>query len=118
MSNFPFNNDGYKYIQEVNGSPLKFSEARALADKVLYWHTNSDTADFTQSGDGFDSDTILLAFGLVELLSDPNAIKRLITTGKEVKSQVEMILNSEKILLWDEKIKPMLNEFLDTEEDD
>lgn len=109
MSNFPYNNDRYEYNEDVNGSPLTLAEARAWADKILYWHTNNDTADFSQSGDGFDEGVEDFAFGLLELFSDPNAVKRLKTTGKEVKAEVYLIYNTKvNIPRW-EKIKETLN---------
>jgi hypothetical protein len=112
MSNFPFNNDKYKYTDEVNGSPLTFSEAISFADKILYWHVNENTSDFSQSSDGFDADANLLAFGLIELLSDPNAIKRIISTGENVKNSVRLLLDSHDIERWD-KYKKMLEKIFE-----
>jgi hypothetical protein len=96
MSNFPYNNDRYKYIgnppdgNPPNGTPLTFQEMRAIADTILYWHTENDTSDFSQSGDGFWDGVNYLTLGLLELLSDPNAVHRLMTTGREVKRQVDL----------------------------
>jgi hypothetical protein len=96
MSNFPFNIDKYKYGEDAdwNGSPLTLGEARNFADKILFWHTNNNLSDFSQSGDGFDDGVNDLAFGLVELLSDPNAIHRLMTTGKGVIKTMQLVLDS------------------------
>lgn len=92
MSNFPYNNDKYRPMDEPpNGTPVTFKEARAFADTILFWHTENRTGDFSQSGDGFWDGTVYLALGLLELLSDPNAIHRLMTTGREVKNQIGTI---------------------------
>jgi len=80
MSNFPFNNEKYEYGEEYNGSPLTFDDACAFCDKVLFWHSNKDTSDWTQSSDGFDMNVRQMAWGLIDILSDPNAVARLITT--------------------------------------
>lgn len=97
MSNFPYNNDRYIYIgnppdgNPPNGTPITFEEMRAFADTILYWHTENNTSDFSESGDGFWDGVNDLALGLLELLSDPNAIHRLKTTGREVKRQIEIV---------------------------
>ena len=89
MSNFPFNNDKYSDDYEnFNGCPLTIFEARELADQILCWHTTNNTSDWTQSDDGFTANVNDLAFGFMELFSDPNAIKRLETTGEKVKERV------------------------------
>ena len=115
MSNFPYNNDRYDPDKvAVNGSPLTLNEARGFADKILYWHTNERTADFSQSGDGFEEGVDELAFGLVELLSDPNAVKRLMSTGREVRRQVEtaLVMKDGIAKRWDNEIKPVIRKFL------
>lgn len=92
MSNFPYNNDKYKPFNEPpNGTPITFDEMRNFADTILFWHTDNRTGDFSESGDGFWDGTIYLALGLLELLSDPNAIHRLMTTGREVKNQIDTV---------------------------
>jgi hypothetical protein len=113
MSNFPLNSDRYKYTngEEFNGCPLTYNELAAFADKILYWHTNNNTSDFSQSGDGFDDGVRNLVFGLAELLSDPNAIKRLETTGREVKRAIDMIYQSDYISEKWENAKQKIKEF-------
>ena len=107
MSNFPFNSDHYKYNEEFNGCPLTIIEARNFADKILYWHTTNRTSDFSESGDGFDDGVNDLAYGLMDLLSDPNAIQRLQTVGEKVRERVVQVLKSENIGYW-EKLKKVL----------
>jgi hypothetical protein len=109
MSNFPFNTDKYKYFDgsNWNGSPLNFDEARSLADTILFWHTTNETSDFTQSGDGFDENVVSLAFGLVELLSDPNMIHRITNTGRQIEEDVNTLwkVDNEHFNILKEKIK-------------
>lgn len=108
MSNFPFNNDKYKEADEVNGSPLNIHEARSLAYKILFWHTNNRTGDFSESEDGFNDSVEDLSYGLLELLSDPNAIKRLMTTGREVEKTIDLLFESKNVERWEKKVKPVI----------
>jgi hypothetical protein len=110
MSNFPLNNDRYEHNENVNGSPITMREAMEFSDKILYWHTDSSTSDFSQSGDGFDDGVRDLAYGLLELLSDPNAIKRIQTTGRQVKQTVREISLSKDISKRWENVKVVLKE--------
>ncbi len=95
MANFPFNQDKYKYSNEINGSPLNYIEALNLADKIMMWHSNNDTSDWTESNDGYDYAVENLLYGLIELLSDPNAIQRLEQTGEKVKENVKFIVKTD-----------------------
>ena len=102
MSNFPYNNDKYKYSEDVNGSPMSANDMKSFADSILFWHTENNTSDFSQSGDGFDDGVNDLTWGLIELLSDPNAIKRLMTTGRQVRRDVKMVMGATiKSNFWD-----------------
>ncbi len=95
MANFPFNQDKYEYSEKINGSPLTYKEAFILADKIMMWHSNNETSDWTQSNDGYDFAMENLLYGLVELLSDPNAIQRLEQTGEKVKENVKFIIKTD-----------------------
>lgn len=92
MSNFPYNHHKYNNTEGINGSPLNYQEARELADKILMWHSYIDTDDWTQSGDGHEWDVIQMAFGLMELFSDPGAVRRIIYTGETIRKHVETML--------------------------
>lgn len=92
MSNFPYNKDRYSDRGPVHGSPLTFEKAEGLAATVLDWHARLSTSDWSQSNDNHDVAIRLLAWGLIEMLSDPNAVKRLITTGKGVQESVKTVL--------------------------
>lgn len=86
MSNFPYNNEHYSGpIELVNGSPITMRQALELASEIYTWHNiEKETSDWTQSHDGATEDITQLAWGLIELLADPGAIRRLITTGAGV----------------------------------
>ena len=96
MSNFPFNSDEYAPSERYNGCPLTYKQAKELAHDVMHWHMEHSTSDFSQSNDGFEQNVSELALGLMELLADPNAVKRLQTTGKQVKDTVNMLMTSDE----------------------
>lgn len=92
MSNFPYNRDKYENGYDANGSPITFADAERWAGTVLDWHARGGTSDWSQSNDGHDQAILYLAWGLIELLSDPNAVHRLITTGKGTQESVRTML--------------------------
>lgn len=94
MSNFPYNHHKYSQADTTNGSPLNLSQAKDLAYQLRMWHGTVDTDDWSESNDGAEHDVICLAFGLMELLSDPSAIRRLIMTGETVIDSCNTMLNS------------------------
>lgn len=112
MSNFPHNNDKDRgdRDEEPNGTPLGFYEMRAFADKILFWHTNNRTGDFSESGDGFWDGVNYLTLGLLELLSDPNAIHRLMTTGQQVKRDIDVVTSLGDSHELTKRVNKVLNE--------
>ena len=111
MSNFPFNYHKYQsgnMGRKPNGSPLNWSEARALAEHIRTWHGLSDTDDWTQSFDGVTEDIIHLALGLMEMMSDPGAVRRLIMSGRAVRETVDLLKNIDDPLI--DVIKDLFND--------
>lgn len=97
MSNFPFNYHKYQGSdmgRKPNGSPLNWVEVRSLAENIRTWHSQNDTDDWTQSYDGTVEDIVHLALGLMEMLSDPGAVRRLIMSGSAVRKPVDILLKN------------------------
>lgn len=93
MSNFPYNHHKYSRIESANGSPLTYKKACKWADEILMWHTGADTDDWTQSSDGYDSNLRDLACGLMELFSDPGAVRRIMATGEVTRGNIQTLMN-------------------------
>jgi hypothetical protein len=95
MPNFPYNHHRHNRSMSVNGCPISYKEARELAYQVQWWHIDMGTDSWTQSRDDATQDQIYLAFGLMEILSDPGAIRRLIMSGEVASRDTELLLNSD-----------------------
>ena len=95
MGNFPYNTQKFSYAEQVNGCPVQYDDVIGIAAAVRYWHgETAETDDWSQSSDSAFEDEVLIAFGLMELLSDPGAVRRLITVGKSVRKSVDRLLYS------------------------
>jgi hypothetical protein len=93
MSSFPYNHHRYDGPEHVaNGSPLTYNKAREWADEILTWHSEMNTSDWTQSNAGHEWDVRNMAFGLMELFSDPGAVRRIMLTGEAVKENVKTLM--------------------------
>lgn len=97
MSNFPNNHHKYSQYESVNGCPLTFEQAEKLADEILMWHSNLDTDDWTQSSDAYEWELRNLGLGLMELFSDPGAIRRIAMTGEATKKHIETLMKIKDI---------------------
>jgi len=96
MGNFPYNREKYTApTGEYNGSPLGWKYLQGLADTICFWHSNTNTDDWTQSGDGFSENVKDLTYGLMELFSDPSFVRRTIAVGRDVKRSVHTIFESD-----------------------
>ncbi len=93
MASFPYNS--HEHVSyEVNGCPIDYQQARELADTVRFWHgCIAKTDSWTQSSDGAEADITYMALGLMELLSDPGAVGRLIMVGEHVRVSVRNLLD-------------------------
>jgi hypothetical protein len=73
-----------------NGSPISYNQARELAYDVRLWHGEfANTGDWSQSNDAGEQDVEYLTWGLIDLLSDPGAVGRLIDSGACVRERVK-----------------------------
>lgn len=98
MSNFPYNHHKYSKAETINGCPINFTQARQLAYEIRYWHGEEmDTDDWSQNSDAGEEDVTHLALGLMDLLSDPGAVKRLIASGKDIKQSVGTLMAQPKV---------------------
>lgn len=93
MSNFPYNHHKYSQAETINGCPFTYKQAKALAYEIRLWHGEMETDDWSQSYAGGEIDTTYLALGLMEMLSDPGAVNRLISTGENVKKKLDTLMN-------------------------
>ena len=92
MAIFPYNNHKYSKTDFVNGSPLDIGTLYSLSDKLIMWHYYANTADWSQSSDTHHESCNRLAAGLMELFSDPNALRRIMLTGEGVSKRVNNLL--------------------------
>jgi len=95
MSNFPycFHTDRPEERGKYSGTPFDYHDARELADRILEWHKLiANSSDWSQSNDAhYMHDLPMMALGLMELFSDPNAVRRLIMTGESVWEKLNTI---------------------------
>jgi hypothetical protein len=98
MSLFPYNLhkrnervDGF-WETQWQGSPIDFSEATQLADRIFTWHSNNKTDDWTESNDGADEDIRNIALGLISVLAEPSMVRIIATIGEQVQQSLHTIL--------------------------
>ena len=94
---FPYNRQKYNGpAHTVNGSPLTFGQALKFASGIRFWHgAIANTGSWSQSNSQAELDSVNLALGLVEMLSDPGAVERLMMVGEVMRERIDTVLSVE-----------------------